>query len=68
MRRVRIVIRYYDERGALMLEDEPNLRHYYRVPAHWSRWEIYWDEVLVQVGEREAPPPPPTDRRAVQRR
>lgn len=63
MRRVKIVIRYYDEQGEVVCEDEPNLRHHYRVPLHWTRWEIYWDEELVQSGTRVEPAAEAAERR-----
>ena len=53
MRSIKIVIRYYDAKGTVIFEDIPNLGHQYRVPVHWVRWEIYWDEALVQSGARE---------------
>lgn len=52
MRRVRILIRYYNEQGEVVFEDVPTLGHAYRVPVQWTRWEIYWDEVLMESGER----------------
>lgn len=54
MRTIKIVIRYYDAKGTVIFEDIPNLGHQYRVPVQWVRWEIYWDETLVQSGSREA--------------
>lgn len=54
MRRVRILIRYYNEEGEIVFEDVPTLGHAYRVPVQWTRWEIYWDEVLMEAGERPA--------------
>jgi len=53
MRRVNIVIRYYDSSGEVIFEGLPTLRHIDRVPVQWFRWEIYWDEELVESGTRE---------------
>jgi hypothetical protein len=50
---IHILIRYYDAEGTLVFEDVPRLGHQLRVPAHWVRWEIYWDQTLVQSGERK---------------
>jgi hypothetical protein len=52
---IKIVIRYYDASGKLIFEDLPTLRHLERVPRQWIRWEIYWDEELVDTGTRPAP-------------
>ncbi len=68
MSRVRIVIRYYDERNVVIFEDEANLRHWYRVPVQWSRWELYWDEVLVQAGRKEENHAQATAARAIAQR
>jgi hypothetical protein len=63
MRHVKILIRYFDAHGELVFEGEPNLRHAVRVPVHWTRWEIYWDEELVQAGERPLKRQEPGERR-----